>query len=89
MCPMKTIGANLVISSTYVLFRHPVLEKRETLSRDVKAVFVSSTSIHDEVQSGASFGFLGPIWQGSGSSKNSSSSDSFSRVASLVELKPF
>ena len=85
MCPMKTIGANLVISSTYVLFRHLVLEKRESLSRDGKAVFVSSTSIHDEVQSGASSGFLGPVWQGSGFSKNSS----FSGTVFLVELKPF
>ena len=66
-----------------------MLEKKEILSRDGKAAFVSSTSIHDEVQSGASSGFLGHVWQGSGSSKNSSSSGSFSGAASLVELKPF
>ena len=31
----------------------------------------------------------GPVWQGSGSSKNSSGSDSLDGAASLVELEPF
>jgi len=31
----------------------------------------------------------GPVWQGSGSFKNGSGSNSFSGVASVVELEPF
>ena len=34
-------------------------------------------------------GALGPVWQGSGSSKNSSDSGSSDGAASLVELEPF
>jgi len=32
---------------------------------------------------------LGPVWQGSGSSKNNSGSGSSDGAASLVELEPF
>jgi hypothetical protein len=34
-------------------------------------------------------GVFGPVWQGSGSSKNSSGSGSSEEVALLKELKPF